>query len=91
MQLGIQFQVGRVHHIGDEGQLVEVSVVHHLVVLLRQLHLLLLCLQRHVGLLVERVSLLHVVVQLLAGHDRLLLLLLREDAGLAQSLVAFEE
>ena len=90
-QLCIEQSVAGIYHISDKRQLVEVSVIHHLVVLLGQFHILPFRVVLHEALEIFGVSGLHLVVELFARHFLLQHSLLRGESGLMQLLVALEE
>ena len=64
-QFCIEAHVAGINHVGDEGQLIQITLTDNIVVLPRQLYALLLSGQLHEALFVECMGLLHGVVGLL--------------------------
>lgn len=90
-QLGIEFKIGSIHHIGNKRQLAEITCIHHIVVLRSQLHALLLGCQLYIGLLILHIGSLHPVVELFRLHVTSLLHLTSLHSSLLHTLVALEQ
>ena len=90
-KLGIELEVGGIHHISNQSELAEIAGIHHVVVLLCQFHVLSLRFQFHVGLLILHVGSLHIIVKLLCLNGMCLFSLSGFYGCLLDALVALEE
>ena len=90
-ELGIELEVGGIHHIRNQSELTEIAGIHHVVVLLCQLHALSLRFLFYVGLLILHVGCLHIIVKLLCLNGMCLFSLSGFHGSLLDALVALEE
>ncbi len=90
-ELGIELEVGGIHHVCNQSELTEIAGIHHVVVLLCQFHALSLRFQFYIGLLIQHVGSLHFVVELLCLYGMCLFCLSGLYGSLLDSLVALEE
>ena len=90
-ELGIELEVGGIHHVCNQSELAEIAGIHHVVILLSQLYALSLRFQFHVGLLILHVGSLHIIVELLCLNGMCLFCLSGLYGSLLDALVALEE
>ena len=90
-ELGIELEIGGIHHVCNQSELAEIAGIHHVVVLLCQFHALSLRFQFYIGLLILQVGSLHIIVELLCLNGMCLFSLSGLYGCLLDAFVALEE